>query len=237
VCCLPWSDGTRWRYKAVGPGVVLLGATRLAFERSTSIVYDLCGAGVKDMEDSMMGAVEQLQITGISDLAKLIRDVPDFPKAGIVFKDITPLLQQPAALAMAIEYLVQPYRRQKIDIVTGAESRGFIFGAAVAGALSAGFVPIRKPGKLPCKTRSAQYQLEYGTDAVEIHEDAIGPGDKVLMVDDLLATGGTMSACCELVESLGGQIVGVAFLIELAFLGGRQKIERYPVHSLIVVEE
>jgi len=220
-----------------GPGVALSEAAGLAFERSTGFVYDPCGAGAKHMEDSMMGAVGQLHITGISDLAKLIRDVPDFPKAGIVFKDITPLLKQPAALAMAIEYLSQPYRSQKIDIVTGAESRGFIFGAAVARALSAGFVPIRKPGKLPCKTRSAQYQLEYGTDAVEIHEDAIGPGDKVLMVDDLLATGGTMSACCELVESLGGQIVGVVFLIELAFLDGRRKIERYPVHSLIVVEQ
>jgi len=173
----------------------------------------------------------------LADLEKLIRDVPDFPKPGIVFKDITPLLRDPAGLSLAVELLTQPYRDKKIDAVAGAESRGFIFATAVARNLSAGFVPIRKPGKLPAETRSAAYELEYGTDRLEIHADAIRPGDRVLMVDDLLATGGTMAACCELVESLGGDIVGVAFLIELAFLNGRQKLAKYPVYSILQVQD
>lgn len=167
------------------------------------------------------------------ELRKLIRDVPDFPKPGIVFKDVTPLLADPAGLSMAVEMLTQPYRAAHVDLVIGAESRGFIFGTAVARNLSAGFVPIRKPGKLPRRTCSAEYALEYGTDALEIHEDAIPRGARVLMIDDLLATGGTMAACCRLVESLKGQIVGIAFLIELGFLNGRSKLGSYPVHCVI----
>jgi adenine phosphoribosyltransferase len=174
-----------------------------------------------------------MHIASAEDLKKLIRDIPDFPKPGIVFKDITPLLSDPAALSMAVEFLTQPYRAAGIDLVIGAESRGFIFATAVARNLSAGFVPIRKPGKLPSRTRGATYQLEYGTDSLEIHEDAVRPGSRVLMIDDLLATGGTMAACCKLVESLKGMIVGVAFLIELAFLNGRSKLSPYAIHSVI----
>jgi adenine phosphoribosyltransferase len=181
-------------------------------------------------------SIIELKIAGTEDLKKLIHDVPDFPKQGIVFKDITPLLADPAGLSMAVEFLTQPYRGMKIDQVVGAESRGFIFGTAVARNLSAGFVPIRKPGKLPRKTRKASYELEYGFDAMEIHEDAVRPGDRVLMIDDLLATGGTMAACCELIERLNGQIAGVAVLIELAFLKGRKKLAKYPVHSIIRYE-
>jgi len=177
-----------------------------------------------------------LAIPDVERLTRLIRDVPDYPKPGILFKDITPLLASPAGLSMAVEYLTQPDRGVGVDIVVGAESRGFIFGTAVARNLSAGFVPIRKPGKLPCPARRAEYELEYGTDALEIHEDAIEPGMKVLMIDDLLATGGTMAACCDLVSELRGNIVGVAFLIELCFLNGRDKLGDYPLHSVIKVE-
>jgi len=172
-------------------------------------------------------------ISGACDLASLIRDIPDFPKKGIIFKDITPLLADPAGLSMAVELLTQPYRAAHIDIVVGAESRGFIFATAVARNLSAGFVPIRKPGKLPYQRRSHTYELEYGTDTLEIHTDAIHPGRRVLLVDDLLATGGTMKACCELVKSCGGHIVGVAVLIELGFLRGRELLREYEVHSVI----
>jgi len=170
-------------------------------------------------------------------LRELIRDIPDFPKPGIIYKDITPLLQCPAGLSLAVEYLTQPFRRARVDIVAGAESRGFIFGTAVARNLSSGFVPIRKPGKLPFKTRAQDYELEYGSDKLEVHEDAIHPGTRVLMVDDLLATGGTMEACCQLVESLGGEIVGVAFLIELAALSGRDRLSRFPVHSILTYDD
>ncbi|MGA2265674.1 MAG: adenine phosphoribosyltransferase [Phycisphaerae bacterium] len=170
------------------------------------------------------------------ELQKFIRDVRDFPKKGIVFKDITPLLANPGALAVAVDRLVAPYASCGVEVVTGIESRGFIFGALAAQRLGAGFVPFRKPGKLPYKTVRQSYQLEYGTDAIEIHRDAISPGQKVLMVDDLLATGGTMAAACELVKQLGGKIVGVAFVIELSFLHGREKLKDYPVHSLIKVE-
>jgi adenine phosphoribosyltransferase len=166
-------------------------------------------------------------------LARNIRDVPGFPKPGIVFKDITPLLADPGSLALAVEMLAQPFRGRHVDLVVGAESRGFIFGTAVAQALSAGFVPIRKPSKLPCETRKVTYQLEYGTDSLEIHLDAVKPGQRVVMVDDLLATGGTMVACCDLVKSLGGDILGIAVLIELAFLKGRDKLKNYPVHSVV----
>jgi adenine phosphoribosyltransferase len=173
---------------------------------------------------------------GAVELRELIRDVPDFPKPGILFRDITPLLQDPAGLSLAVEFLTQPYRDQHIDVVVGAESRGFIFGTAVARNLSAGFVPIRKPGKLPADKRALTYDLEYGTDTLEIHADAIQPGQRVLMVDDLLATGGTMKACCELVEQLKGRIVGCAFLIELTGLKGRDRLSSWDVYSVLRYE-
>jgi len=167
-------------------------------------------------------------------LEALIRDIADFPKPGVAYKDITPLLADPAGLALAVELMVNPFRGRDIDLVAGAESRGFIFGAAVAQALSAGFVPIRKPGKLPSATHGVDYGLEYGTDRVEIHQDALQPGDRVLMVDDLLATGGTMRACCELVTRLEGEIVGATVLIELTALDGREKMEQYgDVHAVL----
>lgn len=178
-----------------------------------------------------MPAVLQVQ-----DLGALIENVPDFPKPGIVFKDITPLLADPAGLSLAVELITQPFRSKSVCKVVGAESRGFIFGTAVARNLSAGFVPIRKPGKLPRKVISEDYELEYGTDRMEIHQDAVRKGDRILLVDDLLATGGTIAACCRLVESLGGEIVGVAFLIELAFLKGRDRISQYPIHSVLRYE-
>jgi len=169
----------------------------------------------------------------VTDLAALIRDVADFPKPGIVFKDITPLLADPAGLALAVECLAQPFRRLNIDKVVGAESRGFIFGTAVAQSLSAGFVPVRKPDKLPRATLERSYALEYGTNKLFVHQDAISEGETILLVDDLLATGGTVAACGELVEELGGRVVGAAFLIELAFLNGRSRIARYPVHAVL----
>ncbi len=169
------------------------------------------------------------------DLASLIRDIPDWPKPGIIFKDITPLLANPAALAMAVEQMANPYRGQNIQAVVGAESRGFIFGTAIAQALSAGFIPVRKPNKLPWNTHAITYDLEYGSDTLEVHQDAITPGQRVLMVDDLLATGGTMKACCDLVQQLGGEIVGISVLIELAFLNGRDRIKPYDklVHAVL----
>jgi adenine phosphoribosyltransferase len=169
-------------------------------------------------------------------LERLIRDVPNFPKPGIMFKDITPLLADASALAATIDALVAPYVDKGIDLICGTESRGFIFAAAAAVKLGVGFVPIRKPGKLPGKTIREEYALEYGTDGVEVHCDAIKPGQRILMVDDLLATGGTMAACCKLVEKLGGKVVGVTFVIELAFLPGRKKLNGYDVHSLVKVE-
>lgn len=173
---------------------------------------------------------------GALELCAFIRDVADFPKPGILFKDITPLLASPAGLSLAVEFLTQPFRDKHIDIVVGAESRGFIFGTAVARNLSAGFVPIRKPGKLPSQKLSLTYELEYGKDTVEIHADAIRPKQRVLLLDDLLATGGTMKACCSLVEKLGGDIVGVAVLIELLGLGGREKLEGCPLHCVLSYE-
>jgi adenine phosphoribosyltransferase len=168
------------------------------------------------------------------NLQSLIRDVADYPKPGIVFKDITPLLANPAGLAMAVELMASPFRGQGIEVVCGAESRGFIFGTAVAQALSAGFIPIRKPNKLPAATCAIEYELEYGSDTLEIHTDAITPGQRVLMVDDLLATGGTMKACCDLIGQLGGDIVGVCVLIELAFLKGRDRLAPHDnVHAVM----
>src|SRR3954464_11352651 len=148
-------------------------------------------------------------------LKRLIRDIPDFPRPGIVFRDITPLLSDPSGIALAVELLANPFRGKNIDLVVGAESRGFIFGTAVACCLSAGFVIVRKPGKLPHKRISMTYELEYGTDTLEMHADAIVKGQRVLVVDDLLATGGTMKACCDMVEQLGGTVAGIAVLIEL----------------------
>ena len=167
------------------------------------------------------------------DLKSVIRDIPDFPKKGIVFKDITTLLKDAQAFRQAVEDLCAPYRDNKIDTIVGVESRGFIFGGAMAVALGVGFVPARKPGKLPAETLKEEYALEYGTDAVEIHRDAIREGMRVLVVDDLLATGGTAAATIRLVENLGGRIIGVAFLIELNFLKGRDKLGNKPIHVLI----
>ena len=167
------------------------------------------------------------------DLASFIRDVPDFPKPGIVFKDITTLLVDAAALDESINQLVEPFVDQDVDVVVGIESRGFIFGTPAARQLQAGFVPIRKPGKLPFDRLSASYELEYGTDEVEIHRDAISPGSRVLLVDDLLATGGTMEAAVDLINQMEGTILGISFLIELAFLGGREKLNGQAVYSII----
>ena len=166
----------------------------------------------------------------------LIRDVPDFPKEGIVFKDITPILQDPDAHAATIDWMAEQARDLGADLIAGPESRGFIYGSALALKLGLGFVPIRKPGKLPWKTRAVSYDLEYGTDTVEIHEDAASPGQKVLIVDDLLATGGTMAACCELVEGLGAEIVGCLFVVELGFLNGREKLGGRTNRSLLTYE-
>jgi adenine phosphoribosyltransferase len=180
-----------------------------------------------------MNAKPLFEFSGIRDLEAFIHDVPDFPKPGIVFKDITPLLGDPAALSMAVEFLTQPFRNIHVDFVIGAESRGFIFAMTVARNLSAGFVPIRKSGKLPRKTRRVRYDLEYGEDSMEIHADAIPAGSRVLLVDDLLATGGTMKACVDLVGAFNAQIVGIAFLIELSFLNGRDKLHPHPIHSVL----
>lgn len=169
----------------------------------------------------------------MENLKKLIRDVPDFPKKGIIFKDITPLLQDPHGLKSAVEAISQHYKGKKIDVVVGAEARGFILAPTVAFNLGAGFVPVRKPGKLPYKKISESYALEYGTDTLEMHKDGIKKGQNVLMVDDLLATGGTMAACCKMVESLGGNIAGCAFLIELAFLKGNKALSKYDIFSVI----
>ena len=170
------------------------------------------------------------------DLASRIRDIPDFPQKGILFKDITTLLKDGPAFRHVIDTLAGQYEDTKVDVVVGVESRGFILAGPVAHQLGAGFVPVRKLGKLPAKTIEVEYELEYGRDALAVHEDAIRVGQRVLVVDDLLATGGTIAATLRLVEQLGGVVVGVAFLIELAFLNGRAKLAEYPLHSLIVYE-
>jgi adenine phosphoribosyltransferase len=167
------------------------------------------------------------------DLASTIRSVPDFPIEGILFYDITTLLKDPAALKESIDQLVERYRDAGVDAVVGIESRGFIFGTPLAYQLGVGFVPVRKPGKLPAETAAESYELEYGTNTIEIHVDAIEKGQKVLIVDDLLATGGTAQATCRLVKKLGGEVVAVAFLIELDFLRGREKLQGYNVFSLL----
>jgi adenine phosphoribosyltransferase len=167
------------------------------------------------------------------NLKSLVREVPDFPKAGINFYDITTLLQNPAGLRAVIDDLGAAYEGKGIEIVAGIEARGFIFAPAVAYALDAGFVPIRKPKKLPAPVERVEYELEYGTDILEIHKDAIQPGQKVLIVDDVLATGGTAKAVAHLVEKLGGNLVGLNFVIELDFLKGRDKLPGYKVNSLL----
>jgi adenine phosphoribosyltransferase len=169
----------------------------------------------------------------LTDLGTFIRDIPDFPKPGIVFKDITPLMADAGALDAAVTALADYGRPLEVDCVIAAEARGFLLGAALARELKAGFVLARKPGKLPYSTVRAEYLLEYGTDALELHSDAVAAGARVLVHDDLLATGGTARALCELVDTLGGQVVGCAFLIELAYLGGRARLAPHDVHAVL----
>jgi adenine phosphoribosyltransferase len=169
----------------------------------------------------------------MEDLKTLIREVPDFPKPGILFYDITTLLKDPIGLHRAVDSLANHYMGRKIDRVVGIEARGFIFAPMVAYRLNAGFVPVRKPKKLPAETARATYKLEYGEDSLEVHRDAISSGNAVLIIDDLLATGGTAAAVAGLVESLGGRVVGMGFLIELDFLKGRERIKQYDIHSVL----
>jgi adenine phosphoribosyltransferase len=173
-----------------------------------------------------------MTIKGI-DLEKYIRSKADWPRKGILFRDITPLLAEPKAFAAAIEALCAGFTKAGVEYVAAVEARGFIFGAAVARKLDVGFVPIRKHGKLPFETESVSYDLEYGTDTLEVHSDAIRRGAKVLMVDDLLATGGTMAAACKLIEKIGGKIVGISFLVELKELSGRSKLTEYKISTII----
>jgi len=167
------------------------------------------------------------------DLKKVIRNIPDFPKPGILFYDITTLLNNKAAFAQTVDALAEEFKDKKIDSVVAVEARGFIFGGALAHKLGAGFIPVRKKGKLPWKTNAATYQLEYGTDTLEMHNDAIKPGERILIVDDLLATGGTVKAVTELVNQQGGKVAGIAFAIELTGLKGKDKLKDYPVYSLL----
>ena len=169
----------------------------------------------------------------MSDFASLIRDIVDFPKPGVVFKDITPLLADPAAFAEAVDAMTEPFQSSGIDKVAGIEARGFVFAPLVADRLDAGFVPIRKAGKLPGEITAVSYELEYGTDTLEVHTDGLGRGERVLLVDDVLATGGTMAAACSLVEEVGADAVGVSVLIELASLNGRRLLGNHNVHAVI----
>jgi len=169
----------------------------------------------------------------LDEIKALVRTVPDFPKEGILFRDITPVLRDPDALRSVVEHMLEQCRGRKIDVVVGIESRGFMFAVPLALALGAGFVPVRKLGKLPAEVVQAEYALEYGTNTVEMHRDAIRPGDRVVIVDDLIATGGTAGAAVDLVEQLGGEIVRLLFLVELAELKGRESLQGYEVHSLI----
>ena len=169
----------------------------------------------------------------MDDLKKLIREVPDFPKPGVLFYDVTTLLRVPEALRLVIDSFSSKFSNDKIDLVLGMESRGFIFAPPVACRLGAGFVPVRKPGKLPWKTRTASYNLEYGTDALEIHQDAIQPGQRVLVLDDVIATGGTAAATIRMAMEMGAEVIGAAFLIELLFLRGREKLPDIPFFSIL----
>lgn len=167
------------------------------------------------------------------DLKAKIRNIPDFPKKGIVFRDITPLLMDSSAFRYAVDTMSQYYKEKKIDAILGAEARGFIFGAALAYKMGVGFIPVRKPGKLPYETCKVSYDLEYGSNVMEMHVDAIGKGDKILIVDDLVATGGTAKAQAELVESRGGSVVGFCFLVELEFLNPRKMLQNYDIFSMV----
>lgn len=169
-------------------------------------------------------------------LEEYVRSIPDFPEPGIIFRDVTSILQDADGLHLAVDSLIDMVKDLDYDLVVGPESRGFIFGVPVAYAAHKGFVPVRKKGKLPCKTVSMKYDLEYGSAEVEMHEDSIKPGQKVVIIDDLIATGGTMEAICKLIESLGGEVVRICFVMELAGLEGRKKLKDYPVESLIVYE-
>lgn len=169
----------------------------------------------------------------LNELKAFIREIPDFPKQGIVFYDITTLLQNPLGLRRAVDQFVWLFASQEVDKVVGIESRGFLFGPVLAYNLNAGFIPVRKPGKLPWETVEQSYELEYGYDSIEMHQDAIKPGERVLIVDDLIATGGTAQAATQLVESLGGEVSGLGFLLELSFLEGRKKLDGYHVESLM----
>lgn len=171
------------------------------------------------------------------EIASYVRDIPDFPKKGIVFKDITPLLANPKAMKCTADALAALFVGKKIDLLAGIEARGWLFGTLLAERLGVGFIPIRKPGKLPYKKISRSYGLEYGTNTIEIHTDAVQPGQRVLIVDDLLATGGTMVAACELVKQLGGEIAGCAFVIELCFLPGREVLKDYEIHTLLKIHD
>jgi len=171
-----------------------------------------------------------------ADLKKYIRSIKDFPIKGIMFRDITTLLKEPEAIKATLSQLMLNIQGKKIDKVVGIESRGFIFGVLLAKEIGVGFIPVRKPGKLPAETETQTYKLEYGTDSIQIHKDAISKGDKVLLHDDLLATGGTAEASCKLIEKLGGEIVQISFIIELTFLKGREKLKPYDVHSLVTYE-
>ena len=169
----------------------------------------------------------------MDELKQRIRHVPDFPKKGILFYDITTLLKDPVGFKMAVDAMAEPYIGQPVDLVVGVESRGFIFGAAVADRLKTGFAPVRKPGKLPSTTRSASYALEYGTDTLQIHDDAVGPGSRVLIVDDLLATGGTAAATAGLIRDLGAEIIAIQFLIELVGLNGRDRLPNETIGAVL----
>lgn len=174
-----------------------------------------------------------LRSIALEAIRNRIRDIPDFPQPGILFRDLTPVLADPGLLRATVEALVAPFRDSRPTAVAGMEARGFIFGAAVAYALGVGFIPLRKEGKLPHRTYGAAYALEYGAATLEVHVDAAGPGDRILLVDDLIATGGTATAGCELITRCGAQVVGCAFVIELDALGGRARLAPHPVHALI----
>ena len=174
-----------------------------------------------------------MTVTSADDLRKLIREVPDFPKPGILFYDITTLLKNGPAFKESVQLMVEPFRRDKVDVVVGMESRGFIFSAPIAYQLGAGFVPVRKLGKLPAATIEVEYALEYGTATLEIHRDAIQPGQRVLIVDDLLATGGTVMGTIELVQRLGGEVAGLSFMVELGALRGRERLGQFAIHALL----
>jgi len=174
-----------------------------------------------------------MEAQGIEDLKAAIREIPDWPKKGILFYDVTTLLKQGRCFEQTVNSLIEPYREKQVDLVLGIEARGFIFAPPVAYALKAGFIPVRKPGKLPAAKLQVNYELEYGTDTLEIHQDAIEPGQRVLIVDDLIATGGTAKAVAEMVEAMNGTVVGLSFVVELTFLHGRDKLANYDVHSIL----